>query len=243
MPLTSLEKALGISSAFEGEGWGGVSNAGDGQGWSAFTISWCFGQGTLQGVLEAMHNAGPETFSRCCTQHVAAFQGRQIDLSPDLLKACSLSPTEGVVWCSARQDENGAPLLHWRAAFFALGQVDGFRKIQMEKAQYYVHNAQNMMTEFGFISERAFALMLDIAIQDGSINYDTHVRYHQATDGQKLNEKQKLLALAIAIAPEAGKWQGDVLSRKKTIATGSGYVHGKYFDLARDFGLGDGPVV
>ena len=49
--------------------------------------------------------------------------------------------------------------------------------------------------------------------------------------------------MARAIAPQGGRWAADVLSRKRTIALGAGVVHGRPYNLERDFGITTGPIV
>lgn len=242
----TASKALAITGSFEGGGWGGVDNAGDAAGWSAFTLQWNPLSGTLQPLLRDMQANGPQTFVDCLTQPVESEGGRKINLAPELLAACSMSNADMVTWCNQHQDANGQPLPHWRAAFAALGSVQGFRNVQMKHAQFYLDGAREDMAAFGFVSERAFCLLFDNRVQCGSVTPGSRSRYAAAVALiPNPTEREKLVALAHAVSLQDDRaWvQADILSRRLCIATGSGLVHGKAYDLGALFGLGDGPVV
>lgn len=238
--MDSKQRAMAITGTFEGAGWGGVSNAGDGMGWSFGVIQWNFGQSTLQPLILDMQANGPQTFVTACTQPVAAYGGKPINLAPELLAAVRLPGRGGVQWCEQHQDANGQPLPHWRAVFEALGNVQGFRTVQLKHAKPYMDRAEVYMSQFGFATDRALCLLFDVCVQMGSISDESRARY-AIESASATSEQQKLVALARAVGPQAGQWSSDVESRKLAIATGKGIVHGRVFDGAA-FGLNDGPV-
>jgi hypothetical protein len=247
--MNSKQKALAITSSFEGAGWGGVSDAGDQMGWSAFALQWNFGQSTLQPLIKRMQAAGPATFKRCLTQPVAQLGGNATDLSGDLLHVCDLPVAEAIAWCNART-AGGRPLEHWRKGFAALGAEPGYQAIQVDAAGRYFGTAQEIMAELGFATERALAFCFDLAVQDGSIDgaiasaYRAAVASDEAALKRALTEPEKLVKLAHALVTEVRpQFRFDVLSRKLAIATGIGTVHRRGYDLHRDYQLGDGPVV
>lgn len=238
--MNTRTKCLAITSAFEGAGPGTVSDARDGQGWSVGSIQWNFGRGTVQGLLQSMHAAGPATFSRCCTQRVAQQGGDLVDLSGALLAACALPAAEGVAWCKAREDAQGRPLEHWRAAFAALGAEPGFQAIEAAHTGSYMASAEGYMAQFGFTTERALSLLFDICVQEGSITPPSLARFRATESG---SERDRLVELARAVGPQAGQWAADVESRKLCIAYGTGTVHDRAYNLASaPYFLTDGPV-
>lgn len=95
---------------------------------------------------------------------------------------------------------------------------------------------------YGWKSERGLALAFDIAVQMGSVGPGARARYAAATAGRGLGEAGLLAAMARAIAPQGGRWAADVLSRKLTIAVGAGIVHGRSYNVERDFDITMRPV-
>lgn len=60
--------------------------------------------------------------------------------------------------------------------------------------------------------------------------------------GRPLNEPELMRVIVDTIvATVAERWREQVRRRRMTILEGQGTVHGQQFDLARDFGIGDGP--
>ena len=231
-----------LTPSFEGCGYTGLTGNFDGQGWSWGLLSWAAGQGTLQPLIKAMHDAGPETFQRCCTVGVA---GRGVvDLSPDLLAWCEMPTDEGVLWAAGRcyPSGNKEPLPHWVAVFKNLGEIPGFQAIQRQHGASYMASAHRMAGILGFKTERGLALCFDIAVQDGSIKPAALAAY-QKTDAES-PEEGRLIALANAVADAADQeFREDVRARKITIARGTGIVHGRTYDLAEWPGITLGPIV
>lgn len=240
--MTTAEKCWELTTVFEGNGWGGLTGNFDGQGWSAFSLSWACGQGTLQPLVRAMYEAGPETFNKCCTVEV---QGRgEFDLSGELLEWCAMPVDDAVLWAAARcrHDNGKEPLPHWTVVFHNLGEVEGFRAIQRAHGVSYMEMAHRICQEYGFNTERGLALAFDIAVQDGSVKPEAHNAFLRYDPGRDAPEEKRLEAMALAVS-DASSDVSDVLSRKLTIARGHGIVHQEIFDLGRWPVLTLGPVV
>lgn len=240
------EKALALTGKFEGRGgFSNLAGGADGQGASYGVLQWNLGKITLQPLLLAMYKEGPETFRRCMTQPVEQLDGKTIDLTNDLLRVCQdMSPAEAVAWAVARQDKYFRLQRHWVHAFKALGEVEGFRKVQLRFAENYLAPARRYMKKFGFKSERAFCLLFDICVQMGSVGSGSMARYLAAIS-DRMSEEEKLLKLAEAVVPQAGKteWiQRDVFERKGAIARGGGVVHDAPYNLDTDFGVTMAPA-
>jgi hypothetical protein len=94
-------------------------------------------------------------------------------------------------------------------------------------------------------SDRAAALLFDILVQNGSISAVTEAqiltdcgRLHSSLSDDELEvERMKIIANRRAEAAKA-QWVEDVRRRKLTIATGEGTVHGRYYNLQEQYGLG-----
>lgn len=242
MPGT-IKKCFALTSAFEGGGYANLAGSFDGQGVSFGFLCWNLGSGTLQTLLKAMQAEGPATFERCFTQPVNN-KGRMVvtNLAPDILAVCNMSNTEAVHWAEKRQDSKHRLLPHWVAAFKDLAQVPGFNAVQRKHAHKpYMVKALSYVAAYGFKSERALALMFDICVQMGSIRAPSRARYNNAFC-PPMDEEARLVLLARSVAPQGGRWAQDVLARKMTIAKGGGIVHGRSYQLERDFGITMAPV-
>lgn len=240
MPAT-IEKCFNLTAAFEGGGYAALSGNFDGQGISFGFLQWNLGRGTLQPLIRAMFEANHAAFRTCCTQYVDHYK-KTMDLSTDFLAVGYMDSDIAVKWAVQRQDKGHRLLPHWTKIFKALAAVPEFQAVQRRFARPYLDRALTYQNTYGFRSERGLALMFDICVQMGSIGPGARGRYAAAVTGRALTEQQKLEAMATAIAPQGGPWAKDVLSRKMTIAKGAGIVHGRPYQLERDFGLTLGPV-
>ncbi len=234
------EKGGLLTPSFEGNGYTGLTGNFDGQGWSFGLLSWAAGQGTLQPLVKAMHDAGPETFQRCCTVEV---EGRgTVDLSPDLLAWCAMRVDDAVLWAASRCAPTGEkqPLPHWSAVFRNLGNKPGFQAIQREHGAAYMATAHQIADAHGFKTERGLALAFDIAVQDGSVKPAAEAKFRSTAPS--FPEQIRLEVMANAVA-DASSFPDDVRARKLTIARGFGTVHETAYNLANWPGLTLAPVV
>ena len=233
--MTTEEKCWLLTPDFEGNGYAGLTGDFDGQGWSYGILSWACGEGTLQPLIKSFYDNGPATFQRCCTVPV---NGTVTDLSPDLLAWLKMPVAEATQWAAARCETEGnrQPLAHWLQVFKNLGEVPEYQALQREAGASYMAVAHSICRDLGFVTERGLALAFDIAVQDGSVRPEAKAAYKAAG-----SEQDRLISLAHAVA-KASRYPADVLSRKMTIATGSGVVHDKYYNLAAWPGLTLGPI-
>lgn len=244
MAKTSQQKAADLTASFEGAaGYASLAGNFDGAGISFGFIQFNFGSGTLQPVIRAMRAADPERFRRACTQP-NAWHGGLYDHTAELMKVAAMDRAAAVKWAVERQDSGGRLLPHWTAVFLALGRDPVFQAIQARFAKPYMDRALAYMKTYGFRSERALALLFDVCVQCGSITLGSRTRYLAATAGWSLGEQAKLKALAVAVTKQDSRaWvQRDILSRKMTIAEGFGVVHGRPYNVAKDFGITDAPA-
>ncbi len=92
-------------------------------------------------------------------------------------------------------------------------------------------------------SELGVALCFDIQVQDGSINSAARALVQKQVEANpEMPESDLRTVIANAVADTAlPDFREDVRSRKMTIATGRGSVHGASYDLS-NWGLGELPV-
>ena len=132
----------------------------------------------------------------------------------ELNSVLAASKSEQMNW--ARSIQNLKHILNepWKGHFKTLGRHPLCQDIQVESATRFFNSASALCRDFGLLSSRAAALMFDIKVQNGSIS--------------------KLVKASAA----KDEWVEDVRSRKLTIANGQGTVHGNFYDLKEQYGLG-----
>lgn len=232
--MNSIERAFLITGKFEGQhGYSAVAGNFDGQLMSFGVFQFNAGQGTLRPLLQkSLDYLGHE-------------KAKQIFGNDNLyvLKQKLLSETAFKAFCLSINDARKQIINPWFKDFQELGATPECQKAQREAAVRYVNTAKRAMGTYGFTSDRAFCLLFDVAIQNGSVLKSADTEY-RAKIKPGMTEQDKLKILATAVANSANpKWQADVLSRKGAIAAGAGRVHGRNYNLEAEFGLHNGLVV
>jgi hypothetical protein len=92
--------------------------------------------------------------------------------------------------------------------------------------------------QFALTTELGLALAFDIHVQDGGIKQSARDQIAEEREEHSINNERDLrIIIANAVADNASDaFREDVRSRKLTIATGAGSVHGLTF-LLRNWGL------
>lgn len=233
---SSKQKALLITSGYEGpDGYSNVTGNFDGQGLSFGALQWNLGQGTLQPILSGLFSRDRDT--------IAGIFGA--DKVQTLQNVLTQSRSEQIAWGGSISLNGGGTLQSdWCQAFKQFGQTDCCQSAQLEAAEPYLQRAKALCDEFGLATERGYALMFDIAVQNGTVSASARSWIEAQGGTDALAEKEKLALIAQAVAQASSPaYRNDVLARKMAIVDGSGIVHGTYFDFDRHVGLSDGPIV
>lgn len=200
----------------------------DGAGISFGIFQWNIGQNTLQPLLK-------EFFVRYDTLAKQVFAGKY-----DIVKSMLTRPiSEQLAWARSIQ-KNNKPSIPYDSIFKTLGETEEFQNIQINAAKSYFDRGVKMAKEYGLTSELGIGLMVDIAVQNGSINAKTKdiIVKEIAAKGFQNNEQEKMKIIANRRAEAANaKWVEDVRKRKLMFANGFGIIHGINFDLRRDYAL------
>ncbi|MMZ64176.1 hypothetical protein D1872_264790 [compost metagenome] len=102
----------------------------------------------------------------------------------------------------------------------------------------YINKAYSIANDFNLKTERGLALAFDIAVQNGGFKQSQTNTIQQKIKSGNLSEQEALKVIAqAAVDKSKTKYREDVSSRKFTIVNGTGTVHGKSYDLQRDFDL------
>ena len=128
----------------------------------------------------------------------------------------------------------------WEDAFQNLGNRVEVRAIQDEVARnVYWKKAVSDLKRFGKLTEVDAALFFDISVQNGGINDEKAKLISNAFSKNPDTKKRKRLELiARAVADGSNpKYWNDVFSRKGSIASGEGTVHGATYFM-EDWSIG-----
>ncbi|MBM4132944.1 MAG: peptidoglycan-binding protein [Nitrospira sp.] len=232
-------KCLALTGSFETNApvpdcFAGLSGDFDGQGMSMGVCQWNIGQGSLQPLLKKMDE-----------EHREVVKGIFHDDYPVFAAWLQEEREAQLEWIRGRQDPRHRLDEPWRGYFKALGRTEEFQQIQTAAADRLFKKGLALRKKYSLTSDRAAALMFDILVQNGSIGSITEAQIK--ADFASLNpvppaeqlevERMKIVANRRAEAAKS-EWMEDVRRRKLTIATGEGTVHGRYYNLAEQYGLG-----
>jgi hypothetical protein len=206
----------------------------DGQGLSFGALQWNLGQDTLQPLLHLMDQRHRDVLVEIFHEHY-----------PVLVAMLQATRAEQLAWARSIQDPRHRLIEPWSGLFKALGRRDEFQSIQAEAAQRFYRDALALCEVYGVHSERAFALMFDIRVQNGSISplVRTQIERDVARLEPGADEVARLRIIANRRAEAASAaWVEDVRARKLTIANGEGTVHGRHYQLEEQYGIGLKPA-
>jgi len=233
------QRALALSGSFETGGSGpecfsALAGDFDGQGLSFGALQFNLGQGTLQPILQGLladHRDAME----------ASFQARL----PELEAALAGGTAAALAFARSIQDPvRRAVEEPWRGMFRALGRTPECQAAQTRAAGSYGSTGRALAAAYGLWSERGYALMFDIAVQNGGIGSAVRARILDdfaalpagLSEGEREVRKMQIVANRRAEAASP-KFVEDVRRRKLCIADGQGTVHGIAYDLAAQFGI------
>jgi len=230
------ERCLALTGSFETGKYApdcfwGVTGDFDGMGISFGALQWNVGQGTLQPILAQMFDQHADVARNVFHEYF------------DTIAALHTAPLADQLTFARSVQNRGALQEPWQGMLGALGRTPECQSIQASHANNIFQQSLQMCSDYGLLSERAAALMFDIATQGGSIT--SIVRAQIMAGFAQLpasepggNEVARMCIVAnCRAAASVAKYVDDVRTRKLTIANGTGTVHGIFYDLDDMFGL------
>lgn len=226
------DRSLQLTADFEQHGFGKVAGNFDGAWLTWGIIGFTLKHGEIQKIVNEVQVRHPELLR-------LAFG----PLEPELLAAVGGSSAEQEAFGNrislGRNRYKVEP--EWAEAFETLGSFDEVQAIQLERVGQYWDIAVRDAKRFDLKTELGMALCFDIAVQNGGIDQGTEensIRRRLAQTPPQ-NEKAKRLVIADVVAENSTpKYVEDVRGRKRTIAEGTGEVHGGKYAL-KAWGLED----
>lgn len=228
-------RCLALTGSFETDHYPpdcfcGVIGDFDRMGLSFGALQWNVGQGTLQPLLMQMFEQHTDVARNIFHEHF------------DTVTALRTAPLAEQLAFTRSVQTRGLLQEPWQGMLMALGRTPECQAIQLDYSRKIFEQAVAMCGDYCLVSERAVALMFDIATQGGSI--PSVVRAQIMADFAQLpkpdsgNEVAKMCIVANRRAAASNAaYVDDVRIRKLTIANGTGNVHGIYYDLEDMFGL------
>ena len=229
-PLPSLfERCLQVTAAFEGHGFGLAKGNFDGAGITWGVIGFTLSNREIQAILTTAEQHTPGTLLRVMGP-----------LAAQWLTIAAKPLNQQIAWANALSlgaTKEGLPA-DWLSAFARLGDEPIIKRIQMQRAydRYFVPCAASART-LKLKSELGILLAFDVHVQNGSFKPAAFALAAALPASTPEAVRRDKLAQAVAQSARP-QYQADVLSRKRTLASGQGMVHGAAYTLAA-WGLGE----
>ncbi len=218
-----FDRCLQITGRFEGHGFRKAAGNFDGAGITWGIIGFTLKHGEISAIVAQLDSMDTSIVD-------SAFGS----LASELRDKLSKSPSRQEKWADSisvgARKHNLEP--EWRDAFNRLGGTPEAQTIQVDRARTkYWSRAERDSQSLGLSSKLGLALCFDVAVQNGGVSADEADLYSErlARLGA-VDPAQKRRVLAETIADTSNpRWREDVLSRKLTLASGIGTVHGERF--------------
>jgi hypothetical protein len=229
------DRALGVTATFEGHDFTLAQGNFDGAGITWGIIGFNLASGSLNQIVLQIQATNPGLVQQ-------AF-GANADQLLRVLK--QPLPQQLAFADSLSQGSNKLQLAEpWRSAFGVFGTFPEVQAAQLAVADTnYFQPALKTASTFGLKTELGLALAFDIHVQNGGIKaaaqsqIQAQLAQKPAASEQDLRE---IIANAVADAASA-TYRNDVRTRKLTLATGAGTVHGATLAL-QNWGLDNVPA-
>ncbi|MFN0083957.1 MAG: peptidoglycan-binding protein [Blastocatellia bacterium] len=229
------ERALQLTAAFEGTGFTRAVGNFDGAGITWGIIGFTLRHGELKKIIMTINDEEPALVR-------AAFKTK----TDELLAVLNSSLAKQLAFADSISLGAGKVRLAepWRSSFERFGEFDRVQALQLERAEKdYIQPARLTADKFGLKTELGLSLAIDIHVQNGRIKDPAAEQIRAELAAHPIsNERELRVIIGNAVADKANpKFREDVRSRKLTIATGAGSVHGATYIL-RNWGLDNLPL-
>lgn len=215
------ERCLQLTASFENHGFGLAIGNFDGALLTWGIVGFTMASGEVQAIVLAIQQAAPGLLTQ-------AF-GAGADT---LLSVLHAPRDRQQAWADSVTLPNGLLAEPWRTRFQQFGSFPQVQQEQIRRVQAdYLSPAIATARGLSFQSELGLALCFDVHVQNGGIKSAAMAQIQQQRSPE-MSEAQLRSIVANAVADFARPpWRDDVRSRKLTVATGQGTVHGHGYVL------------
>jgi peptidoglycan hydrolase-like protein with peptidoglycan-binding domain len=229
------DRALQVTAAFEGHDFTLAQGNFDGAGITWGIIGFTLAHGELSKIVLEIQRQAPQLVKQ-------AFGAK----TQELLEIMRAPKAKQMAFAnSISLGASKARLAEpWRTGFRKFGELKQVQEVQLARANNdYFQPARRTAQTLRLKTELGLALAFDVHVQNGGIDPDARAEIKRHVAQHPMEREQDLrVAIAHAVANNSNpQSRQDVLSRKLTIATGSGTVHGGAFVL-RNWGLAELPA-
>lgn len=234
LPVPSIrDRCLGLTSTFEGHGFTLAQGNFDGAGVTWGIIGFTLKGGELSKII-----------ADACAQDEALVRNCFGDGTDELLAILKEPWEKQLAWSNSVSTGSQKVNLAepFKSGFAKLGQTPLGQQLQQARVDAaYFQPAIATAKAYGLTSELGLALAFDIHVQNGGIRQSVGEQV-RAKMHPGISEHDVRVLIANAVADNAlERWREDVRTRKLTVATGSGVVHGVNYGL-KNWGLDELPV-
>lgn len=216
------ERSLQLTANFEGHGYGLAVGNFDGALLTWGIIGFTLASGEIQAIVRAINSNFPDKV-------VQAFG----DDADELLQLINSDLQFQTSWANEHTVAGRALAQPWKGMFAAFGAMPEVQQEQLKHVQSdYLDPAIATAAKLGFTSELGLALCFDIHVQNGGIKAATMAQVLPQIQQLAEDDARKIVSNAVADSAKP-EFQVDVRSRKLTIATGIGNVHGRNYVLEK----------
>jgi hypothetical protein len=219
-----LDRALQLTAAFEGHGFGLAKGNFDGAGITWGIIGFTLRHGEVGRIIQEAQQQDP-----------ALVRGAFGPDTDELLRILAQPLADQLAWADQRSiGASRAGLVEpWATHFAAFGDLPAVQIVQLHHVeQNYFRPAAATAARYGLKTELGLALCFDIHVQDGGVNPRAAAAIDASLDPAAAEPARRLL-IAKCVADQARpEYRADVEARKTTIAAGAGSVHGATYTLA-----------
>jgi peptidoglycan hydrolase-like protein with peptidoglycan-binding domain len=245
-----LPRCIAVTGVFETstpppDCYAGVTGNFDGMGISFGVLQQNIGSKSLQPMLRRVKNEHPALIASI----FGSTDGDEIAGIIRLDEKTAAGFERQMDWARGLNDQNNRITEPWRRNFRTLGGTPEYIAIQRDAAEELFNRALGACREFGLTSERAVAVLFDVMTQNGGIPIECARNIRDRLSGLPATPEGGPHEVAVLeiIAVERAKFsrpefQDDVRSRKLSLAHGEGTVHGDFFDLDGQYGIGLRPA-
>lgn len=226
-----FERCLQLTAHYEGTGFTKIVGNFDGAGLTWGIIGFTLSNGELGAVLTTIATRHPTVFNQAFGNDASV-----------ILDKLALPPAEQLAWADSitRPPNKTGVAEPWVTYFHDLGEFPVVQQIQMDRARdVYWSIALRDAAIFGLTDELDYALFYDIAVQNGGMkskNREALVKQRLANSADKSPKALRQIIEDVVVETSKVAYQADVRSRKSSIRTGKGTVHGGKYRLI-DWGL------
>jgi Putative peptidoglycan binding domain/Glycosyl hydrolase family 46 len=231
---TTQERSLQLTAAYEGHGFALAQGNWDGAGITWGIIGFTLKHGELGKIILKVFDETPAFVQ----QSFGANTEELIEVlnSP---KAVQMQFADSISLGTSKT----ALKEPWRSGFRVFGEIPQVQALQLALADKdYGQPSVKTAADFGLKSELGRALAFDIRVQNGGVKKSAREQIEEELAETTITTEQELrIIIANAVADASSSFKEDVRSRKLTIATGAGKVHGETFVLS-SWGLDESPA-